>query len=684
MSTKNRLNIFIDSINSNFLIPFCFLASFVFLFTYLLNLQIVNLSSSTKLIASIFLGFIGFLFWFAKLDEKKIVRIITVEFSIPLFFLCLLLLSINNLDLFNNLDLSLISNNQSIINCILIFSYSIIIIHYKGKIIGDIEIENTINEERENKQIANFKEKFTRLNKIPIINSVITWLYKEGFWTILILCLTILLGFILRVWNLDYLQGADNFNLLSAKSLAENGYFIYQRNLDITYILSFLFKTFGTNLAIARIPFIILGTISIFTIYLLGKFINKKIALLSALLFAISPVAIEKASFIREYTPTLLIANIFFLILIYIYKKYNHNPKLFLLYYLLAICTFLAFIFSYSSLNKTGVIRSVYVIILFESLFIFYFFTKKLYPNFLGYYILLSIVGNYFLFRYTHIFSNIFSTNTYFNQHWLKIFFDPNISSPMQWFSDSNIHWLVLLFLTLISLIVFYHKSIFKIIFFTFILNLALFVLKFNQTGYQHSRYLYQTYFLYVLIFATGLYILYKITISMKYKKLSQVIIFLFIFSSIIILTNTGHGAKHVLSIWGATTKLNARQPTAAGNRNYYYEIFKYLDSKNFNNKTPLIIDGEDPFFFIWYYNYPINRSYLFNNYETSDKVFSVKKYSNIDEFQLAIDKFSYGYYIVPNHKTKGKNFIIGQNIFIFQKKIVDYDIFIWKRLTKN
>ncbi len=131
-----------------------------------------------------------------------------------------------------------------------------------------------------------------RLSKIKKIN--------------LLLFFIILLGFSVRVYQLDFLDpaGDEYRHLIAMKRYLQEGFFEYDKSKITTYLLVFVHKiTNSDSIFILRFPFVILGTISIFLIYLFGKnLINRKVGLISAFLLAFMPLSIGISRYIRGYT----------------------------------------------------------------------------------------------------------------------------------------------------------------------------------------------------------------------------------------------------------------------------------------------------------------------------------------------------------------------------------------------
>ena len=114
---------------------------------------------------------------------------------------------------------------------------------------------------------------------------------------VLILALIIVWGFFLRIYNLGFQSYwiDEGYTLNAVLATIEKGYpilesgFHYSRAILNTYIIAGFVKVFGFNPWITRLPSVIFGTLFIYLIYRFAKrFFNQKIALITALLVALS------------------------------------------------------------------------------------------------------------------------------------------------------------------------------------------------------------------------------------------------------------------------------------------------------------------------------------------------------------------------------------------------------------
>jgi len=138
----------------------------------------------------------------------------------------------------------------------------------------EIEDEKVSEEEAEIKRAKEFDRKFSRLSWfnfsygikdawedkryfISILRALVSpfiwfarlpysfvkWMYKEGWWYSCGLIIIVILGFVLRIWNLNYLDGSDNYTIASIKNWSENGVFFYPYSTVTSWIMFFLLKS---------------------------------------------------------------------------------------------------------------------------------------------------------------------------------------------------------------------------------------------------------------------------------------------------------------------------------------------------------------------------------------------------------------------------------------------------------
>jgi hypothetical protein len=602
----------------------------------------------------VFVNVIFFVFNVNKIPENKKKDNKMIYYFSHSFLLLLVVITLNQF-----VRRPFIINFMSEINALTLGMGFLFFYTYRDKIEKEKEKEKAMEKKAEKERFKEFENKFPKLNRIPVLRRFVKWMYKEGWIYCFGLIIIMLMGFFLRVWNLNYLQGSDNYNLIAAQSFFQNGKFLYSRSPHITITLGFLFKFFGRNLIIARIPFIFISLLSLILIYLLGKLINKKVGILASFLFAISPFSIGISTFIRNYAELFFWNLLFSFILLKIYFKEKNNPEGYKKY-LGWFFTLSIFIYLYSKLLNEGTFKSTLLTMLILTIYISYDYIKINHKKLIKYYYLFFLLFVICFLKFGHVFWTLLSSGFTYNPIWFKQFFNPLIKFPMQWFSSSIASPILFLFLFLLPLIFSIKKySVFYVLFFV---NLFMFIFKYAGS-YSHAIYLYYIYPFYILIFALGIFYLLR-SIGSINKKISIFLIVLFLFSSFIIPSNSFAAAKSELSI--NYPNFDNYQPAASSNRDYYYEIFGILDKIEISNKDAILLEGEHPYYFVWEYNYLINRSYKLKSgsvYETGDKVYWISEENEIDESDLAINNHPEGYAILYGKNSlelaKRENFLL-------------------------
>jgi len=645
-------------------------------FTVCLVINILNINS--KIISSALITYIGitsglifFFLWFKNLDKKDIKYKIILEICTATFLSCLVIIIISNLNILSTFNLELFKYIDHITTFILICSGSILLYTNKEAINQKILLENKKEIEEERKLISIFSKKYEVLKLSPL-KKIIILFYKEGLVYVFLLLAIISFGFILRIWDLNYIQWSDTYNFLSAKALFQNGNFYYIRNLDYTYFTSLLFYIFKPSLITARVFPLIFGTLSIFLMYLLGKTVNKKVGIISALLFAISPITIEYSSIVREYSLNLFI---FLLATIFLFSLFK---KQFSLRWQIFYCFSILFgIYIYSLVTRNTTLPIIlFGLLIFTLFFFFYERIKNKYYLF-SLSIILLIIFNFLI----SIFDNFYS-GFLWNINWFSVFFDSRIAYPMQWFNGVNINIFSILFIFLIPLFFKFGKKILLcyIVFFFYIL---LFVLKFQDNlSYTASRYLYHIQSLYIFIFAVVIYILFILFKSYFYK----IFILIFILSCLIYIPNTILGANHYAN---PRNYNNGNYPriSSIGSRPDVKLFLNELDKLNIVKKNyPIILEGLDQSAIIYKFDYDMDkdRNYIIRNgiytyyYDIGKNIYIEDEKNNLFGIKDAISNNKEGVFITYKEEYPEDNFKINNTLFTYVETFQPKKIYKW------
>ncbi len=487
--------------------------------------------------------------------------------------------------------------------------------------------------------------------------SFIKWMYKEGWGYSGLLILIASLGAVLISWNLDYFQGSDNFNFMSAKALYENGHFFYPRNLQLTYLIYGLFRFFGPSMIIARLPIVFIGVASIVLIYFLGKNNNKLTGLVCSFLLATLPEAIENFSTVREYGENFLISLVITLIIINFYIKYRASKGGFLIRYAALVIFLASLTYLYRSLVYNYSLTAIILNIFLLSIPIIFITLWKHLRSLLIFFIGGILIVIWWLFK---IFPSIgpFYRGWSYDPAWFLMFFDSTIRLPVQWFSLSSMGLLLIFAVFLIPL--FFKNHLVRLYYFTFFLTVALFVFKIkNSLPYLPTRYLFYIYPFYIAIFSFAIVYLFYLCRTYKFKNLVTILFTIFIFSSFIILPNTYHAMNHDLD-----STVSFRQVSSLGSRGDIVPLFDFLKEKHVLDKNPaLVITSLDPAWFTYEFNYPIDSNRYFsdrgaNTYDTASGIYLESSFWDIHELNSTLDKFDSGVFITRAPQFRGESFI--------------------------
>lgn len=437
----------------------------------------------------------------------------------------------------------------------------------------------------EERRKNDFSSRFSNINNIPVLGSSIRWIYSLGFLYFFALVGTILFGLLLRIWNLGglYPHVDEFYNLVSAKRFALDGYFMtYDQGSLLSYLLGFMIKLGLTELVYLRIITVIFGVLNIFLIFLLAKKISKSVGIISAILFSILPLAIGISRFIRYYEIYLSFILIFMLVLIKSLKDRN-NKKFLLLLLGLPILYYI----------MMGRIELLILLYLLGISFYFIFGHENLFRlNKIKLYIIFGsflILCTYLIYRVLWLYKDII-----FQPNYLFVLFDPSNSCwwRVSWFTCTPSNIFLILFIFLVPIFFLNKNKILEIsyIWFSLLIVLLTFFVNFSFA----PRYMYYFIVFYVMIFAYGISLFFKVFYTkIKFCKIFYIILIIIFIISIFSPLNAINGVnlddteRFSISSLGHL-KLNL--------------LFDFIDNRGFNGGDVLITDY--PYIFLYYYDY--------------------------------------------------------------------------------
>lgn len=363
---------------------------------------------------------------------------------------------------------------------------------------------------------------------------------KSNYIIIITLSIIIIFGFILRIYKLNFLYPVTDefYHLLAGKNFLINGDFSYMRAPFVSYITGLLFKiNRGVSLYLARIPIVIIGTLSIIAIYYLSIKINKKIAIISSFLLCTLPLAVGMSRYIREYAYFFLITILYIIWSDYIYNRIFERKNIIITLlniFLIILTPFFYYIF----IDDTNFVIQLYIFIMAFFAISFYplIFKSKNIKKIISIIIILITIS-IGLFKKIEWLFKIKIPDSYFKLPTLNYFdalFNPSFhpwGTNLMWFSGSIYPTYFIISLFLISILFFYKNKYYLFSMFCFLVTLIPFL--YFADRYYAVRYIFYIIIFYIIIFSCSIYILIKIKniYSKNMSKLYIALSFIFLLS---------------------------------------------------------------------------------------------------------------------------------------------------------
>jgi len=201
-------------------------------------------------------------------------------------------------------------------------------------------IENQVAKEKffESKRVSKFARKYTAINKIPVVNNIAKFFYKQGkYYSIGIIVAVVLLIILSLPLSGRFLNG-DEFHLYNvAQGIVETNQctiawnflqdapgYIYPNDCTISSIISIFFVIFGSSLFSAKVPFLIFSIVNVFLLYYLGKkLLNKGIAFTLIIFYCTNPFFVYHAGYIRVYALLITLSLLIFIFVLKLFEKYK-------------------------------------------------------------------------------------------------------------------------------------------------------------------------------------------------------------------------------------------------------------------------------------------------------------------------------------------------------------------------
>jgi len=295
-------------------------------------------------------------------------------------------------------------------------------------------------------------------------------------------------------------------------------YNTFPRTHFIVWTTSIMFKFFGQSLLTARLPIIILSAATAIPLYYVGKMINRRVGLIAAILWLMSPWALLIGRLVREYAIFPLFYLIVFLILLalsrWLIMIFERRKKMRFSVLFLGVFAVL-FPLAYAFYLDAGSTFQQVIVPYFTAFLYFVFLllnSEKIRRQIKVYILsalgLFALVGALFIL-YLRGGVNIALT-TEFSSDWTDIILG---DSPRQWFNNTGVYLFYLIFAiaTLGSFVAIVKKKFPVIFFYALAFFIFLYAYSFHFGRYSRPRYGFVMHVWMVPLIAFGVYLLYLI-----------------------------------------------------------------------------------------------------------------------------------------------------------------------------
>jgi hypothetical protein len=520
-------------------------------------------------------------------------------------------------------------------------------------------------------------------------------MYREGLGYSAGLIVIFILFFVTRLYENDFINAADNYNVLGIKNMYENGFSFYKYSPITDIFMLQIVKMFGFSLFTIKIPFITYSFITLAFIYLIGRFLSKNLALTSSFLYVISPWAIIQSRITRDYSFDLMIGAIVIYLCFILYERIENlkSTQNYFQYIILFSLIPASIILLYEFNRQQTLTVGIYALL--SSIFIIGSILKKKTFN-KGqlhhiYWISTSsilLIALYLIERFPFKFGFNSPDFIFFN-----IFFNPLIESPWQWFHDINLNPLFLSVFFLLGIVLFekniLNKKFTLILFSSFIFALLFYTLKYeSHLNYIPVRYIYFLFAPYVIILANAILNIFK-PFKTKFEKLTIIILLIAMINPIALIYSI------IPPLAYEEDEISNVQIDNVGiGRFKMLEVVSYLENElNVDDNTKVVFDGRYGEF-ILHLNRPMdeNRSLLRSNgihYDIAKNTYVQSNYFKWYELEKAVLNNPHGIYVTKESAISSEHNKIDTRLyehefdlygtsFQFVEKINGYKIYIW------
>tara|TARA_Y100000310_G_scaffold25020_1_gene23972 strand:- start:4433 stop:6508 length:2076 start_codon:yes stop_codon:yes gene_type:complete len=570
---------------------------------------------------------------------------------------------------------------------------------YRNKVEKEIEEEKVSEEKAEKKRFDEFGDKFPRLNKIPVLRRFVRWMYKEGWVYSILFVLIIILFLGVRLYSMDYIDGSDNYNDVAIKALYENGHSFYNYSLISTKLMLLSVNIFGFNFAALKLPFILYSLITIIFIYFIAKFINKKVALLSMFLFAISPWSIILSKVTRDYSFDCMMGVIVLYLCLLLYQKSKEGDFKKNLINLIYLFSLVIFIYGISELNHRANTLILLIFPFIIGIFMTYEIIKdnlKINSRFrqgirvLYFPIILFILIICFYFIAYFPFMRGYS----FDKFYFYVFFNSLAESPWQWFQGNALSILLIFSFFLLPILFNFLKckkqEIINILYSIFFFGLVLYLFKYkSHVEYNPTRYVYFLFPIYCILFSLSLFYYLRNYSEINFKNLFAILIIILLFFNF----TSFYYSVDPIKAYEKEGISDLKIDNVGVGRFDMYEVINFIRDKDPLLNDIYVVSGRfDEFILLL--NWPIDKnrkvvSHEGQQYDIGRNMFVESEYFSIHELPSALRTFPDGYFITEEYSLyleegvenilKEEDIIYGGVPMKFIKSFGNYKIYKWE-----
>ncbi|PCI21343.1 hypothetical protein COB64_00470 [Candidatus Wolfebacteria bacterium] len=402
------------------------------------------------------------------------------------------------------------------------FYFNPVIFHYLSLIIIISLFYGVTNEWKKNTQIAKSLKHFDDVDQ------------KENNRLYVILLLIIFaLGTFLRLYHLGELSpaGDEYRHLLAMKRFLTDGIFGYTTSSITTLIITGVKKiTTSDSLFLLRLPFALLGSLSILLFYAIGKKIaTRQVGLIAAYLFAFLPLAVGLSNYIRGYEIALFVS----LVAIYfLFSPYIKNLYFKIVLFILSL-KLIAYLNSDQRFDAMVMFFAIFALFYGGLMFIDEIIKNKRWNNiikitapFIAFVAGISIMPLFFEFSFSR------------TVEWGYLFLINHSYSDVTWYFEIIPFIVIIFFIISAFFAKIKKKNVIYALSFTLIFIIAIFMFYFDGPKRFQVRYLYPLFPYFILLLSIGIssaYYIFKriFKVGIIEYSIVSVIVFITIFSPV-------------------------------------------------------------------------------------------------------------------------------------------------------